>query len=120
MTECLIKTYIIKRNPGGPELPRRIWRLSLGDRESEAKHVSSKLSGRHRRRDHHAAAGAAPLPRQVLLFRLLHGRSAVRALPAEGHRLAGGSDPRKVEQAARPQGWRTGYGEGRYGGWRPH
>ena len=55
-----------------------------------------------------------PFPRQVLLFRLLHGRSAVRALPAEGHRLAGGSDPRKVEQAARPQGRRTGYGEGRY------
>ena len=36
------------------------------------------------------------------------------------HRLAGGSDPRKMEQAARPQGRRTGYGEGRYGGWRPH
>lgn len=82
--------------------------------------IGSVFGQRHRRRDHHAAAGAAPFPRQVLLFRLLHGRSAVRALPAEGHRLAGGSDPRKMEQAARPQGRRTGYGEGRYGGWRPH
>lgn len=47
MTERAVKTYIIKRNPGGPELPRRIWRLSLRDRESEAKHVSSKPSGGH-------------------------------------------------------------------------
>ena len=47
MTERDVKTYNNKKKSRRIGVPRRIWRLSLGDRESEAKHVSSKLSGGH-------------------------------------------------------------------------
>ena len=47
MTERDVKTYNSKKKSRRIGVPRRIWRLSLRDQESEAKHVSSKLSGGH-------------------------------------------------------------------------